>query len=83
MQKGEISERISSSLLARRVYLMNIPYDTYPHEIEDLCKTFVEIENVVIPRNHEGLTRGFAFVYLKDPKDVQLLIEYVDGRHIR
>ena len=31
---------------------MNIPYDTYPHEIENLCSTFVKIDKVVIPRNH-------------------------------
>ena len=62
---------------------MNIPYDTYPHEIEDLCKNFVQVDKVIIPRNHEGLARGYAFVYLKNPFDVQLLIDYVDGRHIR
>ncbi len=38
VQKGEVTDRTDTSLLARRVYLMNIPYDTFPHEIEDLCK---------------------------------------------
>ncbi len=49
---------------------MNIPYDTYPHEIEELCKQFVQVDKVIIPRNHEGLARGYAFVYLQNPFDV-------------
>ena len=30
-----------------------------------------------------GLARGFAFAYLKKAADVDKVIEYVDGRHIR
>lgn len=30
-----------------------------------------------------GRTKGYAFVYLKNAKDVGKVIEYVDGRHIR
>ncbi len=30
-----------------------------------------------------GRTKGYAFVYLKNPDDVDKVIDYVDGRHIR
>ena len=30
-----------------------------------------------------GYSRGYAFVYVQNPSDVQKLIDYVDGRHIR
>ena len=30
-----------------------------------------------------GLARGFAFAYLKKAADVDKVIEYVDGRHLR
>jgi len=70
-------------MLARRVYLMNLPYDAYPHEVEALCKEFAPVKEVVIPRDPNGLPRGYAFVYLKNASDVKKVIEYVDGRHLR
>jgi RNA recognition motif-containing protein len=54
-------------MLNRRVYLMNLPYDALHKEIENICKEFAQIENIVIPRDPKGLTRGYAFVYLKNP----------------
>ena len=30
---------------------MNLPYDTYPHEIENLCKEFAPVDQVVIARD--------------------------------
>ena len=62
---------------------MNIPYDTYPREIEQLVQEFAPIDQVVMPRDHAGIARGYAFVYLKNAADVQKVIDYVDGRHIR
>ena len=41
--EGEISTRKEPALLARRVYLMNLPYDAYLHGIEALCREFVPI----------------------------------------
>jgi hypothetical protein len=29
------------------------------------------------------LTKGYAFVYLKNANDIDKAIEYIDGRHIR
>ena len=29
------------------------------------------------------MTKGYAFVYLKHESDVNKVIDYVDGRHIR
>lgn len=76
-------ERTESSLLARRVYLMNVPYDAALKELETLVSEFAEVEKVVVPRDKSGLARGFAFAYLKNASDVDKVIEYVDGRHIR
>ena len=62
---------------------MNLPYDAHVKEIENLCKEFAKIDKIVIPRDPSGLARGYAFVYVKEAKDVQTLIDFVDGRHIR
>lgn len=83
IEKGKTTERSEPMLLAKRVYLMNLPYDTHEREIEMLCKEFAPIDNVVIPRNYDGRPQGYAFVYLKNISDVPKLIDYVDGRHIR
>ena len=50
-EKGQQSERKETTQLAKRVYLMNLPYDVYPSEIENLCKEFVPIDRVVIARD--------------------------------
>jgi len=64
LTKGAQSDRKDSSLLKRRVYLMNIPYDTHMKELEVLCKEFAKVDKIVIPRDPNGLARGYAFVYL-------------------
>ena len=51
IDKGEDSPRKDASLLARRVYLMNIPYDAHHTEIERLVKEFAPIDEVVVPRD--------------------------------
>ena len=38
-------------MLARRVYLMNIPYKATSAEIESLASEFAEVDQVVIPRD--------------------------------
>jgi RNA recognition motif-containing protein len=83
LKKGEVHERVEPGLLNRRVYLMNLPYDASIREIETLCKEFAPIDKVVVPRDPNGLARGYAFVYLQSAKDVEKLIDFVDGRHIR
>mmetsp|Transcript_8899 Transcript_8899/g.15097 ORF Transcript_8899/g.15097 Transcript_8899/m.15097 type:complete len:97 (+) Transcript_8899:398-688(+) len=62
---------------------MNLPYDTHLSEIEKLCKEFAPVDKVVIARDQNGFARGYAFVYLQNAADVQKLIDFVDGRHIR
>jgi RNA recognition motif-containing protein len=49
-RKGE-SPRKAPGLLARRVYLMNLPYDSTKREIENLVKEFAEIDDIAIPRD--------------------------------
>lgn len=56
-RRGE-SPRKAPALLARRLYLMNVPYDATKREIEGLVKEFAEIEDIVIPRDKYG-TLGF------------------------
>ena len=57
-------------MLARRVYLKNVSYSTSNAEIETFVNEFARVDQVVVPRDKSGLSRGFAFVYLKDPNDV-------------
>ena len=52
-KKGE-SPRKAPGLLARRVYLMNLPYDATKREIEQLVKEFTEIGDIAIPRDKYG-----------------------------
>ena len=49
-KKGE-SPRKAPALLARRVYLMNLPYDATRREIESLVREFADIDDIAIPRD--------------------------------
>lgn len=62
--KGEVAPRRETSQLSKRVYLMNLPYDASVREIEDLCKEFAPIDKVAVPRDPNGLARGYAFVFV-------------------
>jgi RNA recognition motif-containing protein len=75
--------RKDPNLLARRVYLMNVPYDAHTTEIQKLVQEFAPVDKVVVPMDPKGFARGYAFVYLKKASDVNKVIEFVDGRHIR
>mmetsp|Transcript_1777 Transcript_1777/g.2314 ORF Transcript_1777/g.2314 Transcript_1777/m.2314 type:complete len:186 (-) Transcript_1777:103-660(-) len=83
LKKGEVAPRNEPEVLAKRVQLMNLPFDCYDWEVKNLCKTFVPIQKVVMVRNNQGLATGFAFVFVEKASDMQTLIDYVDGRHIR
>ena len=62
---------------------MNVPYDSTLKELESLVGEFAEVDKIVVPRDKTGLARGYAFAYLKKASDVDKVIEYVDGRHLR
>lgn len=49
-RKGE-TPRKAPALLARRLYLMNLPYDATQREIEILVREFADIDEVAIPRD--------------------------------
>ena len=70
IQKGDHSKRNDTSLLARRVYLMNVPYDAHQSEIKNMVAEFADVDSVVVPRDPKGFARGYAFVYLKKASDV-------------
>ena len=80
---GASNPRKSESMLARRVYLMNVPYQATNSELENLVAEFAPVDQVVIPRDKAGLARGFAFVYLQNASDLEKVIDFVDGRHIQ
>lgn len=62
---------------------MNLPYDATIEEITNFVSKFAPVDKVDVVRDKAGLARGFAFVYLKDASDMDRVIEYCDGRHVR
>jgi len=51
---------------------MNVPYDATLKEIENLVRPHAPngIEDIQVARDKNGLARGYAFVFVKNPKDV-------------
>ena len=48
---GSDNPRKNESMLARRVYLMNVPYVATNSELESLVTEFAPVDQVVIPRD--------------------------------
>lgn len=48
---GSESPRKAESMLARRVYLMNVPYSASIADISSLVSEFAPVDQVVIPRD--------------------------------
>ena len=51
MSENKDDQRRSATILARRVYLMNVAYQATNQEIENLVAQFAPVEQVVIPRD--------------------------------
>ena len=69
-EKNEERPRTADALLARRVFLRNVPYDSTIKELTEFVSVFAEVEKVDVARDKAGLARGYAFVYLKKAEDV-------------
>jgi len=58
-------EKQNKEFLAKRLYIMNIPYDATMSDVRLMIEEFAEVEEVVMPRNYDGYPHGYAFVFLK------------------
>ena len=70
VHSGEVATMKETSLVSKRVYLLNLPYDAYKWEIENLCKEFVSVQRVVMAQTPQGHSRGYAFVFVENAKEV-------------
>ena len=50
-EKEDQKPRKESTMINRRVYLMNVPYDATIGELEELVSKFAPVEQVVVPRD--------------------------------
>ena len=51
MDKQDKRPRQAESLLSRRIYLMNVPYDASMEELDGLVSKFAPVDQVVVPRD--------------------------------
>ena len=69
--------------MSRRIYIKNLAYDTSIQDLRKLVTQFAPVDSIVIPRDAAHLPRGFAYVFLKSEADVDKVIDYIDGRHLK
>ena len=77
-ERKDENPRKSLEQKRRRVYIMNLPYDVLPEEVMLVLKEFAEVDELVLPRDPNGYTRGYGFAYLKHEEDIDHVINYVD-----
>jgi RNA recognition motif-containing protein len=51
LDKHDQRSRQAESLLSRRIYLMNVPYDARMEELDELVSKFAPVDQVVVPRD--------------------------------
>ncbi|KAL7576054.1 hypothetical protein ACA910_000839 [Epithemia clementina (nom. ined.)] len=66
------------------VFLGNLPFDITEAEVSELCSPYGTVSLTTIPKNREsGLPRGFAFVDMSSAKELQAVVDNVDGTQFR
>ncbi|CAI2380402.1 unnamed protein product [Moneuplotes crassus] len=68
--------------LMKRLTIYNLSYKASVKDIEQVVGEFGRIEEIRIPRNHDGYPHGYAFVFMHSEKDIKRVLDYADERHI-
>mmetsp|Transcript_13185 Transcript_13185/g.20539 ORF Transcript_13185/g.20539 Transcript_13185/m.20539 type:complete len:147 (+) Transcript_13185:205-645(+) len=78
----EKNESKKAGLFNRRVYLTNLNGDVTEFELRQLCQEIAPVDQVHVARDVNGQSKGYAFIFMKNAKDVKSLVNFVQGREI-
>src|SRR5688572_8674310 len=70
-----------SSLMSRKLYVGNLPYETNEDDLQALFAEAGAVESVNVVRDREtGRARGFAFVEMATDQDAQAAVSQLHDR---
>lgn len=66
----------------KTLFVTNFPYTTLEYRLQDEFETFGPVKSVVMPKDREGLPRGYAFVEFERERDLKRAYREANGRRI-
>jgi RNA recognition motif-containing protein len=74
---------LEEALMATKLFVGNLPYDTQEEELKELFARFGTAQSIkVIKDKYTGRSRGFAFVEMTSPDEAQRAIQDLNGHRI-
>lgn len=73
----EISEKPAANTKStNKIIVKNVPFQATDDEIKKIFSSFAHVSEVRLPKKPDGTHRGFAFIVLDNPQNVDRAIEY-------
>jgi RNA recognition motif-containing protein len=73
------SSSSSLSYPKTKIAIFNLSYGTTENELTQHCCQFGLIHNVVIPKDKDGISRGFGFVTFDTEEDASFALQALNG----
>lgn len=75
-EKLEEEKKPSKSDAKAKIIVKNVPFQATQEELKQIFSSFTHVSEVRLPKKPDGSHRGFAFIVLDSPKNVDDAIEY-------
>ena len=62
IKKEEVKEKTEEKLDEKRLYVVNLPFDSNEEEIREIFQKYGKITELKLPKGKEGKFKGFAYV---------------------
>lgn len=59
-----------------KIIVKNVPFQATEKELKDIFSSYVSVTDVRLPINNDGKIKGYAFIVLDSPENVDKAIEY-------
>ena len=66
----------------RTLFVANIAYETLESRLHDEFETFGPVVEVIMPKDREGVPRGYAFVQFEREKDLKVAYRQASGMRV-
>jgi len=80
--KAEKDGTIKTEDAFKTLFVTNIPFTTLESRVHDEFESFGPVKQVVMPRDREGVPRGYAFVEFERERDLKIAYREANGMRI-
>lgn len=75
-EEQDVEQKPSKTGAKAKIVVKNVPFQATQEELKQIFSSFTHVSEVRLPKKPDGSHRGFAFIVLDSPKNVDDAIEY-------